>query len=146
MPYSKVDPTRHFNSQLRADKFDRAAREERGLQDQGRSDVDNAPNEDIAFAGARHGIVVEHHYKVVGNGQHEVYLKFADGFEHTSRHPEQFRAHQIATRAMGLDDPPPAIRTHNRARAHPVGPKEDERLAREDHREVPSEPPEETEE
>jgi hypothetical protein len=134
MPYSKHEPDRHFHSQLTADKFDRAFEEDHGLTDQGKSDFDNAPTADPVQDGARHGIVMESHYSVEGNGRHAVRIRYADGYEHNSVHPEQFRAHQLITKAMGLDEAPPAIKTHMRARSHPSGESEKQRLDREDGR------------
>ncbi len=146
MPYSKYEPDRHFPSQLQADKFDRAYQEDQGLADSGKSDFDNAPTADPIKEGAKHGIVVEHSYKIAGNGRHEISVKHADGYTWKSVHPEAYRAFDTLKHAHGFEPEPPAIKTHMRARSHPVGPKEDERLAREDHREVYSEPPEEGEE
>ena len=146
MPYSKYEPDRHFPSVMQRDKFDRAHEEDHGLTEQGKSDFDRAPTDDPIEEGAKHGIVVEHSYKIEGNGRHAISIKYADGYEHHSVHPEQFRAHQMITRAMGLDEAPPAIKTHMRARAHPGGEKEAERLAREDHREIGPDEPEESEE
>jgi hypothetical protein len=146
MPYSKHEPERHFHSQLLADKFDRSYEEDHGLVDQGKSDFDNAPTADPIKEGAKHGIVVKHSYEIEGNGRHKISVEHADGYKWSAVHPEAYRAFDTLKHAHGFDPEPPAIKTHMRARAHPVSEKESDRLAREDHREVAQEPPEEGEE
>jgi hypothetical protein len=140
MPYSKHEPERHFHSQLTADKFDRAFEEDHQLTDQGKSDFDNAPTADPVKEGAKHGIIMEHSYKILGNGRHQITVRHVDGHTWTSVQPEAFRAHELLTRAHGFDEQPPAIKTFARARAHPVGEREADRLAREDKREIRQEP------
>lgn len=65
-------------------------------------------------------------------GRQELKATHADGYEHQSVHPEAFRAHQIMGQLLGIEAPP-AIQTHQRAKAHPIGPKETGRIARDDH-------------
>lgn len=62
-----------------------------------------------------------------GNGRHRVTSTHADGFTATSVHPEAFRAHEVAKTLLGLDEPPPAIKTQVRARQTETGPKEEKR-------------------
>lgn len=82
-----------------------------------------------------HGPVREVTIKREGLGRHVLTAKHADGYVHQSVHPEAFRAHQIQAQMLGIDEPPPAVQTHARSRAHPIGPKEEDRIRHEDHAE-----------
>lgn len=81
-----------------------------------------------------HGIATEVTIKREGNGRTRITSKHEDGFKHNSVHPETYRAHDVARDLLGIE-PPPAVQTLGRSRAHPTGPKEDERVRREDGRE-----------
>lgn len=83
----------------------------------------------------QHGFVKKLSIERDGNGRHKVTAVHNDGFKHQSVHPEAYRAHDIARELLGIE-PPPALATHSRSRAQPRGPKEDERVAKEDSREI----------
>ncbi len=87
---------------------------------------------------AQHGFVKKVSIIREGNGRHKVEAVHQDGFKHQSVHPEAYRAHDIARELLGIE-PPPALGTHSKARTQPRGPKEDERVAKEDSRTVDSE-------
>ena len=127
---------KHFPTELQKQKYEASLPpEEKSLADRGQDDFENAPGGEEWEQGAKHGLVMEHSYKVLGNGQHQISVKHADGYKWTQTHPEAFRAFETLSKAHGLDVPPPAIKTHMRARSQPTGPKEDERLRLEDRRE-----------
>lgn len=99
------------------------------------ADIEDAPG------GPAHQDAIKHHgiaqkitIERVGNGRTRVESTHQDGFKHTSVHPETFRAHDIARELLGIE-PPPALQTHSRARSQPTGPKEEERVRKEDNRE-----------
>ena len=73
-----------------------------------------------------------------GPGRWRLTTKHADGQESTSVHPQVWRAHEVAGKYLNPDGPPGALETHQRARSHPTGPKEDERIAKEDGRSTES--------
>jgi hypothetical protein len=119
---------KHFPSELQARKYDQS------LAERGESEFDNAPSGDPVKEGAKHGAVRDAEYHFLGNGQHQVRVTHIDGHKWEQVHPEAFRAHDMITKAHGFDEQPPAIKTHMRSRSQPVGPKENERLAKEDKR------------
>lgn len=82
----------------------------------------------------QHGFVKDVRIVREGNGRHRVTAIHQDGTKYTSVQPEAYRAHEIARELLGIE-PPPAVATHSRARSHPQGPKEDERIRKEDSRE-----------
>lgn len=82
----------------------------------------------------QHGPVKKIVIEREGMGRHRVTATHQDGETHTSVHPEAYRAHEITRELLGIE-PPPAIQTHSRARAQPQGPKEEDRIRKEDHRE-----------
>lgn len=91
-----------------------------------------------APSGAQHAQGVKEHgnvrhisIDVEGSGRHRVTMKHADGTETTSVHPQAYRALEVAKEHY-VPPAPAAIETHSRARAHPTGPKEQERIKRED--------------
>lgn len=107
---------------------------DRSLAERGSDDVANAPGgtsweHDLKT----HGIARETRIIREGNGRHVLVAIHADGYRHQSVHPEAYRAHEIESRMLGIEAPP-AIQTHARARSQPVGPKEEERIAKEDGR------------
>ena len=115
-------------------------RYDRSLAERSQEDVAHAPGGPNHEHNIKlHGPVKQFSYSMEGMGRHRVVLRHADGFKSTSVHPEAFRAYQVAGQALGLDQPPPAVHAHQRAHSQPIGPKEDERLRREDHREVEEE-------
>lgn len=69
-----------------------------------------------------------------GMGRHRLSVEHFNGTKSTEVHPEAFRAHQVMAAYLGIDTPPPAIQTHQRARSQPTGPKEAENLREQDHR------------
>lgn len=124
---------KHFANNIQMRKYEDSL--PRSLSERGADDFANAPSGDPVKEGARHGIVMESHYKFLGGGQHKISVTHADGHSWEQIHPEAFRAHQMLTRAHGFDEQPPAIKTHMRSRAQPTGEKEEDRLRNEDHRE-----------
>lgn len=80
-----------------------------------------------------HGPATEVTIRREGLGRHVVTAKHVDGYTHQSVHPEAYRAHEVASSLLGIE-PPPAVGTLGRSRAHPTGPKEKERVDREDNR------------
>ena len=113
---------------------------EKSLADRGADDVANAPGGEQYEADVKaHGTVHEAHIKAEGNGRWRLTTTHADGAKSTSVHPQWFRAHELAGKYFDPDGKPAALETHQRARAHPAGPKEEERIAREDGREVDDE-------
>ncbi len=113
---------------------------EKSLAERGMDDVKNAPGgEEHEHNVKMHGIVKETTIKFDGPGRWRHTATHADGTKTTSVHPEAYRAHQVQAKYLGVDQAPPAIETHNRSRSHPVGPKEIERIDREDGREESAE-------
>ncbi len=80
-----------------------------------------------------HGNVRGINISVEGAGRHRVTLKHADGATSTSVHPQSYRALEVA-KEFYVPPPPDAIETHARSRVHPTGPKEADRVRREDGR------------
>lgn len=81
-----------------------------------------------------HGPVLESTIKYDGAGRWRHIATHRDGSKSESVHPEAFRAQQIQGRYFGIDEPPPAIKTHQRSRQVPTGEREQERQDREDGR------------
>lgn len=109
---------------------------DRSLAERGGDDVEAAPGgpqheHDLKTHGIAKSIKIE--YDGPGRWRHT--SEHADGYKSTSVHPEAYRAHEVAKNYLGIE-PPPAVQTHARSRAHPVGPKESERLDAEDGRVV----------
>lgn len=101
----------------------------------GKSDVDNAPGGDEHVSAIRdHGVIVSSTIKQDGNGRWRHTATHADGFESTSVHPQWFRAQEVQSHFFDPDGEPRALKTHQRGRSHPSGPKEQERLDKEDGR------------
>lgn len=122
---------RHFTHGQQGRKYDNY------LAEQGRDAAENAPGGDFADAAMKeHGNVRRVVIEREGNGRHRVTVEHFDGHESTQVHPEAHLAHQVAAHFLGVDNPPPAVQTHSRSRAYPIGPKEHERLKREDNQEV----------
>ena len=108
----------------------------RGLAEEGQQQTKDAPGgpqheEAVRAHGLAKKVIIERD----GNGRTRLTATHADGFKHTSVHPEAYRAHDLGRELLGIEAPP-ALQTHSRARSQPRGPKEDDRVASEDHREV----------
>lgn len=82
-----------------------------------------------------HGPVREVHYQAEGMGRHRLTFTHQDGKTSTSVHPQAYRAHSIMASALGIDNPPAAVETHQRGRNAPIGPKEETEIRRNDHQE-----------
>jgi hypothetical protein len=82
-----------------------------------------------------HGPVREVHYTSEGMGRHRLTFTHQDGGKSTSVHPQAYRAHSIMASALGIDNPPAAVETHQRSRNMSIGPKENEDIRRHDHQE-----------
>lgn len=125
----KASDGHQFPSRQRAEKY------QSSLGQKGKEDFENAPGGTSWEHDRRmHGPVTEIHQTYDGPGRWKVVAKHGDGYTHESVHPEAFRAHQIQATLLGIDVPPPGIQTQMRAKAHPVGPKENERFRVEDKR------------
>ena len=70
---------------------------------------------------------------VEGNGRYRVRSEHPDGFKYEGVHPQAHVVQHVVGDLVGVN-PPMAIETHSKSRAHPTGPKEQERIAKEDHR------------
>jgi hypothetical protein len=133
----KAKDGKSFPSSIQQRKYDRYLDEQRVQTqvDRGKQDIENAPGGERHEADLReHGVTSEAHIVSEGNGRWRLTTKHADGYESTSVHPQWFRAHELAGKYFDPDGKPGALETHQRARSHPVGKKEDERLASEDGR------------
>ena len=126
----KAKDGREFTHPMQGQAYDR------GLAEEGQEQTKEAPG------GPQHEDAIRQHglaSKVVierdGNGRTRLTATHADGFKHTSVHPEAYRAHDLGRELLGIEAPP-ALQTHSRARSQPRGPKEDERIAQEDSREI----------
>lgn len=126
----KAKDGRHFTHPMQGRVYDQS------LAAQGKENAGRAPG------GAQHEDAIRQHglaskvvIERVGNGRTRLTATHADGFKHTSVHPETYRAHDLGRELLGIEAPP-ALQTHSRARSQPRGPKEDERVALEDNREV----------
>lgn len=97
-------------------------------------DVANAPRGGHQGVTRAHGLAHKTTVEQDGNGRWRVTSWHRDGFSHTSVHPEYYRAKDVANELHG-SEPPPGLATMGRARSQPTGPKEDERIRREDSRE-----------
>lgn len=127
----KARDGKEFHDTIRGRKYDAWLAKESEL------DTKEAPGGPTHKADLEeHGFVKKITISREGNGRHRVEAVHQDGFHHNSVHPEAYRAHDIARDLLGIE-PPPALGTHSRSRTQPRGPKEDERIAREDGREVP---------
>lgn len=136
MDYRAKDGKRFSNS-IQGRRYDESLAPAASHATQGRADFDKAPggNQHEHFAKI-HGPARRITIEAEGNGRHRVTVVHSDGERSTSVHPEGFRAFQVGQAAYGISDAPPAVQTHQRARAQPIGPKEDERLKHEDQRVV----------
>lgn len=105
------------------------AKYERWLDEQDKAPGGPAHEEAFNKHGMARKVVIERE----GNGRTRITSFHNDGHRFTQVHPETYRAHDMARELLGIE-PPPAVQTHGRARAHPTGPKEEERIRREDHR------------
>ena len=117
-------------------KYDRYLDEQRSQThvDRGKQMVDDAPggaSHEEAFR--MHGAAIHTETNRVGPGRIQVKSRHQDGYEYEAVHPQVHVANDVVGHLLGVN-PPNAIETHSRARAHPVGEKESERLAREDGR------------
>lgn len=121
---------RSFSNDQRGRLYDRS------LADKGADDAADAPGGyEWDHNIKQHGPVLETRIKFDGPGRWRHIAIHADGARSESVHPERHRAHQVSGNYLEIE-PPPAISTHQRARSQPTGPKEEQRVAREDHRET----------
>lgn len=131
MPLVKTSDGKEFYDPRRAHLYEKSIQGEKS-----RNDLANAPGGPAhAQAIREHGPVREVHYVVEGSGRHRLTFTHSDGRQSTSVHPQAFRAHSIMASALGIDNPPAAVETHQRARDHSIGPKEEENIRRNDHQE-----------
>lgn len=115
--------------------LDQDARDRLALK--GQRQIENAPGGPEHEANIKaHGPVLESTIKYDGAGRWLHIATHQDGIKSKSVHPEVFRAQQIQGRYFGIDEPPPAIKTHQRSRQVPTGEREQERIDREDGRET----------
>lgn len=131
MIYTAKDGKR-FNNNIQGRKYDESlgALHRNSLADLAGARGGLAHQDAVTQHGLARKVTIERE----GNGRHRVTAVMADGHKHTDVHPEAFRAHDIARELLGIEAPP-AIQTHGRARSQPTGPKEDERVRKEDNRE-----------
>ena len=130
MSYTAADGKR-FASSIAGRRYD----ESNGvLVRKSLADIEDAPG------GASHQDSMAHHglaRKVViereGNGRTRIEWEHADGTKGQMVHPETFRAHEMGRELLGIEAPP-AVQTHGRSRSQPQGPKENERIKKEDGR------------
>lgn len=87
----------------------------------------------------QHGPAVSSRIEPAGPGRWRLTAKHADGYVHTSVHPETLAAHHAQAVVLGIQGPIPGEQTQDKAKAHPVGPHEANRLAVEDRRYAPEE-------
>lgn len=131
MPVIKASDGHEFYDPRRARLYERSL-----MEDKSRRDIENAPGGPAHAAAIKeHGPVREVKYAAEGSGRHRLTFTHADGKTSTSVHPEAYRAHSIMASALGIDNPPAAINTHQRAKNAAIGPKENENIRRNDHRE-----------
>lgn len=121
---------RHFTHSMQGRAYDKS------LAEEGQDKIKDAPGgpqheEAVRAHGLAKKVIIERD----GNGRTRLTATHADGFKHTSVHPEAYRAHDLGRELLGIEAPP-GLQTHSRARSQPRGPKEDERVANEDNREV----------
>lgn len=81
-----------------------------------------------------HGRVISAKYEEDGPGRFRVTTRHADGHSFSQVSPDRERAVQMIGDMTGAEHPPSGL-VHARAKAHPTGPKEHERIADEDQRE-----------
>lgn len=119
-----------FPSRMRAEKY------QASIAQKGKDDFDNAPGgASWEHDRKQHGPVTESTIKMDGTGRWLVKAKHGDGHVHQSVHPQRARANEVQEHLLDLDNPPAALQTHQRSKAHPQGPKESDRIREEDHRE-----------
>lgn len=125
----KADDGREFYDKRRLNLYNKSVQAERSL-----SDLSQAPG-GLAHEQAikEHGPVRSYRYDAEGSGRHRLTFWHADGKTSTSVHPQAYRAHSLAAQALGIDNPPAAVETHQRSKEHPIGPKEHEAIRHNDH-------------
>lgn len=105
------------------------------LAEKSKSETENAPGGPEHIENVRaHGVVHKSVIEFEGNGRWRHTATHADGVESTSVHPQWHRAHDVQAMYFDPDGKPGALETHQKSRSHPVGPKESERLDKEDGR------------
>lgn len=132
----KARDGRKFGNVIQGRKYDRSLDEQRVQTqvDRGREDIENAPGGPQHEHDLReHGIALESTVKYDGPGRWKHVAVHSDGYKAESVHPEAYRAHEVQAKYLAIE-PPPAIQTHSKARSYPTGPKEAERIAKEDGR------------
>lgn len=132
MPIIKASDGHEFYDPRRAHLYEKSLKAE-----QSKKDLINAPGGRAHEAAINeHGPVREVHYVSEGSGRHRLTFKHADGATSTSVHPQAYRAHSIMAQALGIDNPPAAVETHQRSRQYPIGPKENAEIRRHDNQET----------
>lgn len=94
--------------------------------------TEDAPGEEPLSVVAAHGAATDIHIKHDSAGTH-VETTHPDGYTHKQTHLDKERGHMASRQMAGLDEKPDDQQQteDTRARAHPIGPKEKERLDRE---------------
>lgn len=132
MPILKASDGKEFFDPRRVHIYERSLMAEKSKQD-----LISAPGGVQHEAAIKeHGPVREAHYKVEGGGRHRLTFTHADGGTSTSVHPQAYRAHSVMAQALGIDNPPAAVETHQRSKQYPIGHKENQEIRRADHQET----------
>jgi hypothetical protein len=128
----KASDGKEFFDPRRAHIYERSLTAEKSRQD-----LISAPG------GVQHEAAIKEHgpvrkviYDLEGAGRHRLTFTHADGGTSSSVHPQAYRAHSIVAQALGIDNPPAAVETHQRSRQYPIGPKENAEIRRHDHQEA----------
>lgn len=128
----KAKDGRDFGNPMQGRKYDESLTAERS-----KGDIAGAPGGEEHEANLKaHGMVLESNIKIEGPGRFRLSVKHQDGSTSTSVHPQWYTAHDTQAKYFSPDGKPEALETHQRARSHPGGEKEKERIDIEDGREV----------
>lgn len=106
---------------------------EASLSDKGKEETTDAPSDSMHQMVRQHGLAMKTTTTREGNGRTRLTVVHQDGFKHDSVHPETYRAVNLASEMLGVEAPP-AVQTLGKSRSHPTGPKEEDRVKREDNR------------
>lgn|SRR5487761_2481048 len=138
MNYIAKDGKR-FPDSIRGRRYDNWLAEKDSTPQKSQEDVKNAPGGPGHLQALKeHGLPREVRIINEGGGRHRVISIHQDGYRYESVHPEAFRAFQVAKELKGIEEPP-ALQTHARSRSQPTGPKEKERIDKEDQRDTEEE-------